>query len=174
MNLNEYLIAQSLQYLQWLEFNSWEISWWVMQTSIECHLLPQVSQTSSMLNIAASSRHISNIYLDVREQQAWLIFHLHALATKQNDRDRRTPMLPRRFHLRANLHHPVNMSNLLFMILIVTDRRYIIRIIFKSIIFFCWCSMKLSSFSFCSVISEKGLHYYDLILRLSHSLQPQS
>ena len=44
MNLNKYLIAQSLQYLQWLEFNSWEISWWVMQTSIECHLLPQVSQ----------------------------------------------------------------------------------------------------------------------------------
>ena len=63
---------------------------------------------------------------------------------------------------------------LLFMILIVTDRRYIIRIIFKSIIFCCWCSMKLSSFSFCSVISEKGLHYYDLILWLSHSLQPQS
>ena len=145
MNLNKYLIAQSLQYLQWLEFNSWEISWWVMQTFIECHLLPQVSQTRLLPCWTLPLPHISNIYLDVREQHAWLIFHLYALA-RQNDRDRHTPMLPRRFHLRANLHHPVDMSNLLFMILIVTDRRYIISIIFKSIIFCCWCSMKLSSF----------------------------
>ena len=143
MNLNKYLIAQSLQYLQWLEFNSWEISWWVMQTSRVSSFTTSFTRLLSCWTLPLP--HISNIYLDVREQQAWLIFHLHALA-RQNDRDRRTLMLPRRFHLRANLRHPVDMSNLLFMILIVTDRRYIISIIFKSIIFCCWCSMKLSSF----------------------------
>ena len=167
-----YLVKQHRTFLQILPSEAWETSWWVMQTSLECQLLPQVSQDFFHAEHFLFLTFPISI-LDVREQQAWLIFHLHALA-RQNDRDRRTPMLPRRFHLRANLHHPVDMSNLLFMILIVTDRRYIISIIFKSIIFCCWCSMKLSSFSFCSVISEKGLHYYDLILWLSHSLQPQS
>ena len=100
-----YLVKQHRTFLQILPSEAWETSWWVMQTSLECQLLPQVSQDFFHAEHFLFLTFPISI-LDVREQQAWLIFHLHALAG-QNDRDRRTPMLPRRFHLCANLHHPV-------------------------------------------------------------------